>query len=1494
VASKTDSLRKLKVAQLRELAESAGFELRSRMNKDELIELVSQIDDTEAVQETTGLSRHHRARRLRGTLQDSTVSASRYTWHNALENAIQDSIRRLSERFVNYYFVSGMRDLESVIFARSLTGVGSEWQEEGRRLPPQLSLFANPVALVAFQVHERRYRCVKYPPREGNGGFTKEQLERYHFSINSLSKTYSSRTTTLEENPTSPELLAHLFDHLQEEIGAGAMDSSGDTSYAADDLDVRINEVHPARRSAIRDWQTRLEDFYTEQYDHEEEGTVFFTYPVVDAIIPDGTHLVLLLVSPLDENFVDEKVGPEHHCAEVGLAIYDIGNLIHPVVLDELIPQMRQAFGRILFTSMHEEASRALTSSFQAQSAILRHWVNQASRGYQGIVGTSGSREPFDGVKFCEAIVKKILCAEMPGVDTEVYPFNRVFIFQETGTTSRFDKDVPVEVLILEASVLSNNPADRGRYLTRRERQIRGTEDFECDAARKVIKDENRYRFYIHGHKDYLILTKKPTLSEDELLDISRGVPSSYSAGDPDERPFLIPLPEEVEDEGLHMIFFNLFGRIVPDNYQRRSIPDPAGERRELFKTEKFREEFERDRLSVTEQFDETGFLYHYEHGINLAQDVPLLHHFQSAYFHYLDLLFKDRDTQYRRDALQQENLSREQIDLLLERYSARRKLIREQEPGRGNGSSAAGSSDISRGQAGKVVYISYSWMLNDENMQRMLTGVRAGDGYDDAQRALLGNEYRYTMILVSDQDPEKSLAQLNAERENLKLFFQLIMQRIWMDRLAEQEYLEKRSQTIGDALKQFLHRAKGLMEDQKRKQEIQNLYDALARFIQPTTVAARQASIATLPQLFCHLLDCSPESLKDAAAIESKLRELAQQWFTEDFKAISSTLNISVLPSSLPQLSVRWARAVVTEAFHIILKNALEAALLNGYPDQDKVVRVQVQAVPRPSREMDQSWYVDIVLENPGGPIPPDVLSTLNSPTPSALKEDPDKPGSTGVGVYLARYQLQNTIGGGADLLFTNLAGGIVQSRLRLPAKSGDLARTVGISPEPAAQRRRIRNDYVLYVEDNRELFEQAVAEIESALASYNIDLKHARGAVEAASLIKARLPRVVFSDFLIPKGEMERESPALRHGVEFLRELLSVARSQSESPPIWVLTAEEESAVRERLGDVTRSGYRFVPHSGADPKELAEPGTICVFSTQKRPDKVPQFEQFLQEVFAPKPVSELAVDQPVPSEKVPRPQPIIVKSLSLRGPEFNRVSQAYLETHRAGTPGVVIVRSHATEAIDLETDLSTWFGHPGLPTPDPFLSDPDTNYRLTDHVYHQGMLLALCVDEDVFARLPIQLLYWGLSRNVIFESPQSDDQELARTWLLIHQEDRGPLSRLRHDLKNQWRGPTLEPILNKTITTINACEKAVLYPDRLRQRLDSLSAGESDTSVRLESLLKAAGDVEGDRKRLRRNLQKLDQRLLEAEDEARSLEPNIDGQRKMLHALDDYLGGS
>jgi hypothetical protein len=154
---------------------------------------------------------------------------------------------------------------------------------------------------------------------------------------------------------------------------------------------------------------------------------------------------------------------------------------------------------------------------------------------------------------------------------------------------------------------------------------IRETEDYECDTAEKIVKDENIYKFYIHGGENNLIFSRMPQLSQDDKQEIARGVPSSYSQGDPESRPFLIPLSDEEAEEGIPLVLYNLLGRLISSNYDTKYYDDPLGEKPYLHSIEAFEPEFERKRLQVTEKFDETGLLYLYDHGLNLAEDILCL-----------------------------------------------------------------------------------------------------------------------------------------------------------------------------------------------------------------------------------------------------------------------------------------------------------------------------------------------------------------------------------------------------------------------------------------------------------------------------------------------------------------------------------------------------------------------------------------------------------------------------------------------------------------------------------------------------------------------------------------------------------------------------------------------------------------------------------------------------------------------------------------------------
>ena len=97
--------------------------------------------------------------RLHGDGHHREMSESISSWHDAIEEIVQNSIQVLSRRYVNDVIVSSVRDLESTVFAQSLNLVFREWTKRGRHVPAQLNLFSNPVGLASFQVHERQYVC---------------------------------------------------------------------------------------------------------------------------------------------------------------------------------------------------------------------------------------------------------------------------------------------------------------------------------------------------------------------------------------------------------------------------------------------------------------------------------------------------------------------------------------------------------------------------------------------------------------------------------------------------------------------------------------------------------------------------------------------------------------------------------------------------------------------------------------------------------------------------------------------------------------------------------------------------------------------------------------------------------------------------------------------------------------------------------------------------------------------------------------------------------------------------------------------------------------------------------------------------------------------------------------------------------------------------------------------------------------------------------------
>jgi hypothetical protein len=568
-------------------------------------------------------------------------------------------------------------------------------------------------------------------------------------------------------------------------------------------------------------------------------------------------------------------------------------------------------------------------------------------------------------------------------------------------------------------------------------------------------------------------------------------------------------------------------------------------------------------------------------------------------------------------------------------------------------------------------------------------------------------------------------------------------------------------------------------------------------------------------------ILGAPASDISDPDGIRDYLYKINKVWFSKDFPLYKS-LQIDVLHGQIPEFRICWPETVIQEAFNVIYKNACEAALTRGANTQARLVKVQIQAVPALRENQKDLWYLDIVLENTGGRIPSVKLSKLNDPNPKPLDPDEGKEGSTGIGVFLARYQLQNNVGDGADIFFVNLGNDIVQTRLRLPASLEE--KNAEVIPGVGTRDMSLVGDYILYVEDNPNEYREAVSSIQSALEPYGITLKHKRGVVEALKLLDNRMPRAVFTDLHIVCDETSGEQAALRHGLTFLDQFLETAYNTAQFPPIWIMTAEDESVVRDHLGDVTSRGYRFIPSNLADQGSFAESGSICVFSNQKRPDKVTHFQNFIKKIFESGGVVVTQDNEITDAGSRIDIEQINWITLPLHGQDFTVLGDIYRQLSEERTLKLIMVHDRCTNMEEISRDLGIWFKHPGLPVLDPIFKE-DTKYRLTNHVWHKNIILNLSIDSSLYERFPIQVLYWGLSRNLYMETNKNKEQDVIKIWTTFRHEDRGPFSHWRHDLKNQWSNPDLAQLLKSTIEILNACDNSVSIPNELRQGLDSFA---------------------------------------------------------------------
>jgi len=646
-------------------------------------------------------------------------------------------------------------------------------------------------------------------------------------------------------------------------------------------------------------------------------------------------------------------------------------------------------------------------------------------------------------------------------------------------------------------------------------------------------------------------------------------------------------------------------------------------------------------------------------------------------------------------------------------------------------------------------------------------------------------------LILVSDLDPEKSISELNSQRENLRLFFQLIMERIWMDRKIELEKLYNRSKMIADSLTQFAHRAKNFITDESHKDYLDNEIKKLQSLTQAKGTTAQLIKLNKPEEFFRRVLKLNKKTEVTPTFIEGHIRSWLSAVMSNSSRDINR-LKIKVDYRSIPELRVRWSDPIIKEAVDNAAKNAAEAALDNTDPASEPELNIQLQTYPR-SGQNQTEWFLEILFENTGGPIPEKTLKKLNAPNPQPMGSNP-KEGSTGLGVFLSRFQLINDIGGGADLIYSNLENGNVQVRLRLPCSTFKESTE---QEEVTVQRQSTGlTDYILYVEDYE--FERAFHNLQSAFEGSGLDVVHKKSLLGAKEVVNLKIPTAIFSDYNIYKDEDEATA-SQKFGLELIKHLLTSARDAGINPPIWMISAEKESGILKKLKeeglDLGSYGYKLIPGIEKYTPEITQPGAFLVLPKHKDPTTLPGFDQIIADLTHNE---QKTIDQP--EEKA-----LSTVEFDVSTAGFKALKSAY-----SGSPDSTIFysRQAVSDINQLFETLQAWFHGPSLPDPD--LPDSDVK-PIYHHFNHDRVLLHLALDPSIYEQVPLELVYWGLTYNFLLTSQDFDTEKAISGWRTLIHGDKGPISTFRHDMKNTYHEEKYEKIRQKLQDELDHAEKVL-----------------------------------------------------------------------------------
>ncbi len=1068
----------------------------------------------------------------------------------------------------------------------------------------------------------------------------------------------------------------------------------------------------------------------------------FDVLPVVYAGSLSTKHDIayVLCATPIDPWFADESIPSDvARMPDIFFALFQAPRhapLIRTRSRVQLESELTTVLSSLTVKKIARDRGVALKVAAGEGAKISRSWFGEGVAELLGRETSDAHLKNETTLDFWTRFVEELLCRKIPGVrSTETFPFDRAFIIADTGgAPSLVSATSPgLRVRALEAALESVAPVDRFLFKSSFERVDRDLQT-EFDVTSKVIKFRHDFD-----------ISRSPS----GHIEMTRLMaPQNYVAG------------SRLEPQHARLKAFGL--KKYPSAALHSKAADIALEAMISYAGAGDGAASLSNRTAnannLRSRFTREGFLFDFAQRAKFCDDFPLLSAINRLYL---------------------EECASGAGGRIEETFWDRQK----------NGEVEA-----------KVVVISFEPLLSQQNKRDSAASPTGPGGRPTSSAGATSQDYylspaesKVTIILIADEDTEKSVPDVESEREDLRLLGEMIFRQRLRDRQREVDFLEKRVNVVQSLTEGFFHKMKASlkireMNVDERIGELESQWGAIRRAVQfdrnsMDKVGPFPSSLHYLAAIWflddeaqsdlAHMDEADLHKIVEQSLIE-RVRIYARQYAMENQRPVDLSPTFELFCVPVPEMLLELPVKAVRECFDVAIKNAVEAALAEGAPPAPRV-RVVVQHSFDPVSALHS---FDLCVENTTLPIAPEVWKKLTDPTPvHEGLHNKFKASSTGIGVFASRQLLRNGLGARADIRYLRLSDTVVQARIQLPAEPRFSGFTRTAEEEARLDALNISQAEIgdiILLEDQAEFAEQTIGAIRRAAPGLKIVWVNTYDAFRKA--IDLGLPKLVISDLNVPERDPDGAA-SKKFGLEALEYLGERARVTKTFPPVWIASNEQAEVALKDLTDratgapLTGADYKIVRLNDAgDP--LAG-GVLLVLGVKhlNGDGKVSALADRLADLQ----VSTSAVG---PVTRSPAPKRA---EISIVAPGITTFADAYAQVQdRKVAPGFVFADA---SAHDLRDALEAWFTLPAMPV----LGDrPGARPRsVTEPTFHERV--ALLVSDPVTAPLPASVRYWFLKNNIIVAS--EDPHSLASKLLKIKRETSGPIAAARHDLKNFYK---------------------------------------------------------------------------------------------------------